>query len=158
VRRNLESQIGGTRANWLGVGLPWAVAWFFYFGAEYNQLVNTCSIYLNGAIQFLLPCVLFLALGAAAGSHVCRVAGVRASMDTWREVTRLVAASIVIMIIAAYVLNALVAAGVYGPRHMAPASDKSDSSDYGLAAGPGAAPAPAVSPGGQAAAVAGGRR
>ncbi len=148
VRRNLESQIGGTRANWLGVGLPWAVAWFFYFGAEYNQLVNCCSIYLNGAIQFLLPCVLFLTLGAAAGSHVCRVAGIRASMDTWREVTRIVAASIVVMIVLAYVLNALVATGVYGPRHAAPPSSKSDSSDYGLAAGPSAAPAPAVSPGG----------
>ena len=154
VRRNLESQIGGTRANWLGVGLPWAVAWFFYFGAEYNQLVNTCSIYLNGVIQFLLPCLLFLALGAAAGSHVCRVAGVRASMDTWREVTRWVAASIVIMIILAYLLNLLVAEGVYGPAHAAPTSDKSDNSDYGLAAGPGAAPAPATSPAGTSGATA----
>lgn len=146
VRRNLESQIGGVRANWLGVGLPWAVAWFFYFGAEYNQLVNTCSIYLNGAIQFLLPCVLFLALGAAAGSHVCRVAGIRASMDTWRQSTRVVAASIVIMIILAYVLNALVDMGVYGPRHTQTPSSKVESSDYGLAAGPGAAPAPATAP------------
>jgi hypothetical protein len=154
VRRNLESQIGGMRANWLGVGLPWAVAWFFYFGAEYNQLVTTCSIYLNGAIQFLLPCVLFLALGAAAGSHVCRVAGIRASMDTWREVTRWVAVSIVLMIVLAYVLNALVAEGVYGPRHATAASDKNDSSDYGLAAGPGAAPAPAMSPGGSGATAA----
>ncbi len=38
VRRTLETQIGQHKANWLGVGLPWAVAWFFYFGAEYNQL------------------------------------------------------------------------------------------------------------------------
>jgi hypothetical protein len=69
VRRTLESQIGVVQANWLGVGLPWAVAWLFYFGAEYNQLVNCCSIFLNGVIQFLLPCLLFLALGLARIDH-----------------------------------------------------------------------------------------
>ena len=145
VRRTLESQVGVARGNWLGVGLPWAVAWLFYFGAEYNRLVNTCSIDLNGVIQFLLPCLLFLALGTAAGAHVCRVAGIRASMDAWREVTRGVAIGIVAMIVLAYVLNLLVATGVYGPKHEAPSSGAAAAaaSDYGLAAGPAIAPAPA---------------
>ena len=143
VRRTLESQIGVAQANWLGVGLPWAVAWLFYFGAEYNRLVNTCSIYLNGVIQFLLPCLLFLALGTAAGAHVCRVAGVRASMDSWREFTRGVMVGIVVMIVLAYILNGLVAEGVYGPKHAASSAAKETASDYGLAAGPGIAPAPA---------------
>jgi len=143
VRRTLESQIGVVQANWLGVGLPWAVAWLFYFGAEYNQLVNCCSIFLNGVIQFLLPCLLFLALGTAAGAHVCRVAGVRASMDHWRDFTRFVMVGIVAMILLAYLLNLLVFEGVYGPKHAAPASGKDTASDYGLAAGPAVAPAPA---------------
>jgi len=150
VRRNLESQIGLQRANLLGVGLPWAVAWVFYFGAEYNQLVNTCSIFLNGTIQFLLPCLLFLALGAAAGTHVCRVAGIRASMDTWRQVTVGVALAISAAIVLAYVLNALVAEGVYGPNHAAAASGvKPETSDYGMSGGPSLAPAPATSPDGR---------
>jgi hypothetical protein len=149
VRRNLEAHIGALRANFLGVGLPWAVAWLFYFGAEYNQLVNTCSIYLNGVIQFLLPCLLFLALATAAGAHVCRVAGIRASMDTWRDITRWVALGIVILIVLAYTLNAFVFFGLYGPKHHESASAaKSAASDYGLAAGPALAPAPSKAPGG----------
>jgi hypothetical protein len=146
VRRNLESTLGATQANWLGVGLPWAVAWLFYFGAEYNQLVNTCSIYLNGAIQFLLPGLLFLALGTAAGAHLCRVAGIRASMDAWREVTRAVVVGVVVLIVLAYALNALVSLGVYGPKHASDVAEHA-ASDYGLAAGPAVAPAPAKAPG-----------
>jgi len=149
VRRNLEAHIGGVRSNLLGVGLPWAVAWLFYFGAEYNQLVNTCSIYLNGVIQFLLPCLLFLALATVAGAHVCRVAGIRASMDTWRDITRWVAIGIVALIVLAYTLNAFVYFGLYGPKHQQTASTtKTAASDYGLAAGPSIAPAPAKAPGG----------
>ena len=159
VRRTLEGRLGVVRGNWLGVGLPWAVAWLFYFGAEYNRLVNTCSIYLNGVIQFLLPCLLFLALGTAAGAHVCRVAGVRASMDSWRLFTRWVMVGIVGMIVLAYLLNLLVAEGAYGPNRATKASGSPPTaSDYGLAAGPGIAPAPAKGAEGATATAAAGRR
>ena len=146
VRRNLESHIGTNWSNWLGVGLPWALAWVFYFGAEYNAMVNVASIYLNGVIQFLLPALLFIAFSAYAGSYICRVAGFRASMDRWQEFTRWIAALICLMIIAAYVLNALVHEGVYGPKHDAGGAPAA-SSDYGAgesyAEPPGAGTAPA---------------
>ena len=60
VTRNLELHLGPARANVLGVGLPYSVAWLFYFGAAFNSLVNATSIALNGAIEFVVPCVLFL--------------------------------------------------------------------------------------------------
>ena len=142
VRRNLESHIGTNWSNWLGVGLPWALAWVFYFGAEYNAMVNVASIYLNGVIQFLLPALLFIAFSAFAGSYICRVAGVRASMDRWQEFTRWIAALICLMIIAAYLLNFLVKEGVYGPKHSAGSGAPSASSDYGA----GASPPPALPP------------
>jgi hypothetical protein len=60
VSRNLEAHFGPARAGWLGVGLPYGIAWAFYFGAAFNTLVNSCTVFLNGAVEVALPCILFL--------------------------------------------------------------------------------------------------
>lgn len=129
VRRNLETHIGVWRSNLLGTGVPWLVAWVFYFGAEYNALVNYASVYLNGVIQFLLPAVLFLAFSASSGAYICRIAGIRMKTSQWELFTKWLIAGLVFFIAAAYILNYLVAVGVYGPNRVHSAAPAA--SDYG---------------------------
>lgn len=57
--RNLECHIGKTPANLVGIGLPFATAWLFFFGASLSALVSALTPILNGAVQFCVPALLF---------------------------------------------------------------------------------------------------
>jgi hypothetical protein len=74
--RNLECHIGHGPANAAGIGLPFVIAWRFYFGHSFSDLVNLASPFLNGAVQFVVPALLFAAYerhdrggGDAGGAH-----------------------------------------------------------------------------------------
>lgn len=69
--RNLECHLGTAAANALGIGLPFAFAWCFYFGTSFSTLVNVASPLLNGLVQFVVPALLFAAyerLDSSGGS------------------------------------------------------------------------------------------
>jgi hypothetical protein len=126
--RNLECHIGSAAANALGIGLPFLVAWLFYFGHSFSDLVNLASPFLNGAVQFVVPALLFAAYesyesaatlpGAAAGEagqraeRVTRVLGLRARASTWRAAAVAIALGVAALIGATYGLSAAVGAGV----------------------------------------------
>ena len=55
--RNLEGHLGPAAADGIGILLPFALAWRFYFGASFSRLVNAASPALNGSVQFLIPCL-----------------------------------------------------------------------------------------------------
>ena len=69
--RNLECHLGAGAANGAGIGVPFALAWLFYFGTSFSTLVNVASPLLNGLVQFVVPALLFAAyerLDSAGGS------------------------------------------------------------------------------------------
>ena len=156
--RNLESSFGSARAHMLGIGLPYAVAWFFYFGDAFNTLVNTTTVLLNGVVELALPCTLFLFFALSFRQANVRMVGISLPVRTWRAVTWGVLAFSLTLILLAYVLNACVALGVYGPRHKSniPHAHTGDVEDYShyaatsdlnaTAAAPAPGPAPPMLP------------
>jgi len=153
VSRNLEAHFGPARAGWLGVGLPYGIAWAFYFGAAFNTLVNSCTVFLNGAVEVALPCILFLFFSLSFKQASLRMVGVSMPVRSWRRVTWGVLALGCALILLAYVLNACVRLGVYGPRRTTNTKHAVEEQDYsayaansdlnGTAAN---APAPAPAP------------
>lgn len=156
VSRNLELHMGASKANWLGVGLPYAVAWVFYFGNAFNILVNSTSVALNGIVELILPTVLFLVFSASFRQPLLRMCGYRTDVRTWRNISYGVLALIVTLCVLSYVLNACVRLGLYGPGHKSRrhAQDEEDYHHYAaysdLSTPPapvgGIAPAPAPAP------------
>jgi hypothetical protein len=59
AKRNLEVHTGERLASLLGVGLPFASGWLFYFGTSFADLINAAAPLLNGAIQFCVPAALY---------------------------------------------------------------------------------------------------
>lgn len=159
VSRNLELHLGPSKANWLGVGLPYAVAWVFYFGNAFNILVNSTSVALNGIVELILPTVLFLVFSASFRRPQLSMCGHRTDVRTWRNITYGVLALIIVLCILSYVLNLCVRLGLYGPgaskkhhaqveedyRHYA-AYDDLSAPPAPLGGSPLAAPAPAPAP------------
>jgi len=145
VTRNLELHLGPARANVLGVGLPYSVAWLFYFGAAFNSLVNATSIALNGAIEFVVPCVLFLLFAGSFRLAQVRVCGLRMSVRRWKALVWAVLILVLLLIVLAYALNALVSLGVYGPNRKH-AEEEQDYSHYAAYDDLGAPPAPPLAP------------
>jgi hypothetical protein len=73
--RNLEAHLGPLRARLLGVGLPFAVAWVFYFGKALNGAFSEKRATRNEATRrraAVLACLLTLALCSACQLVVCR--------------------------------------------------------------------------------------
>ena len=156
VSRNLELHMGASKANWLGVGLPYAVAWVFYFGNAFNILVNSTSVALNGIVELILPTVLFLVFSTSFRQPLLRMCGYRTDVHTWRNISWGVLALICTLCVLSYVLNACVRLGLYGPgRKRRHAQDEEDYrhyaaySDLNTPPAPigGIAPAPAPAPG-----------
>lgn len=86
---------------------------------------------LNGIIELLVPALLFLYFSPAFYNSTLRMCGINASMSTWRKITLGVALLIIVLIVAAYVLNACVRFGVYGPlRKVRHAAEEEDYSHY----------------------------
>jgi hypothetical protein len=109
--RNLESHLGVTAANMLGIGLPFASGWLFFFGESFASLVNAASPLLNGMVQFVVPALLFLAysrMDSDAGAHSSslKVLGMSLKESTWRLCALLIALVISLLILLTYVLNA----------------------------------------------------
>ena len=148
--RNLECHLGTGAANGLGIAVPFAVAFLFYFGTSFSTLVNVASPLLNGLVQFVVPALLFAAyerldssggsvtpptasprgggawnhafsaaaaeagratLAPGAGRYV-RVLGLNLPVDTWRRAAIALAAAIVALIAATYVLNETVGSAI----------------------------------------------
>ena len=131
VARNLENHLGTAHANWLGVGLPYGVAWVFYFGNAFNILVNVTSVGLNGIIELVVPCLLFLFFTRNMHSQRMHISGFGADVGFWRRFTWGVVVLAVVLILAAYTLNVCVKLGVYGPlRKARHASEEEDYSHY----------------------------
>jgi hypothetical protein len=128
--RNIESHVGATAANAIGVGMPFAVAWGFYFGASFAELVSLASPLLNGAVQFIVPAALFYAYAAREKSPRLPMMGLSASTQTWRYVALALTVVTCALISATYALTATAAAKA-----------AMSANDYGLA---GPAPAPAA--------------
>ena len=119
--RNLECHIGSLAANVLGVGMPFATAWMFYFGASFSALVSSLAPLLNGAVQFLVPALLFLAYTRVNGDGgLVSLLDVKLHERTWRYAARGIAASAALLICLTYWLGGLVAAGRIHPAHQAP--------------------------------------
>lgn len=136
--RNLECHVGTQLANAMGIGLPFALAWMFYFGHSFSSLVNLASPFLNGLVQFVGPALLFAAYermdtsggasGASGGSaasmahggggggvvpeRTVRVLGLSMPIERWRAVAVGLASFVTALIGVTYALNAAVGAGV----------------------------------------------
>ena len=152
--RNLECHLGTGAANGLGIAVPFAVAFLFYFGTSFSTLVNVASPLLNGLVQFVVPALLFAAYerldssggsvtppsaspsasthGSSAWNHAfsaaaaeagratlapgagryVRVLGLNLPVDTWRRAAIALAAAIVALIAATYVLNETVGSAI----------------------------------------------
>jgi hypothetical protein len=121
--RNLEVHVGTVPANVMGIALPFAVAWKFYFGTAFADLINAASPCLNGFVQFVAPALLFAAYerydgGGAGGvgpARTVRLLGVEARVGTWRAAAVGIAAAAAALIAATYALNAAVASGAIHP-------------------------------------------
>ena len=134
--RNLECHVGTTAANLLGIGVPFAVAWAFYGGASFANLVNAASPLLNGLVQFVVPALMFRAytrldtdVVPPSGGPSLRLMNMHAYERTWRWVALLIAIGIALLITLTYILNGLVDRGTI---HPAPPSF--GSADYAPAA------------------------
>ncbi len=115
--------MGAAAANAAGIGLPFALAWAFYFGATFSDLVNAASPFLNGAVQFIVPALLFAAYmrrdgggGVAREGRSVSLMGLEASTGWWRVVALAVAGGAGALVAATYALNAAVSAGDIAPR------------------------------------------
>lgn len=152
VARNLENHAGSVHANWLGVGLPYGVAWVFYFGSAFNILVNVTSVALNGIIEFVVPALLFLYFTRHLHLQRMHVSGIGADVSFWRRLTYGVVVLGVLLIVVAYTLNICVKLGVYGPLRKVRqhAIDEEDYQHYAayddLAAPPAPVGGPAMAP------------
>ena len=120
--RNLECHVGTTAANLLGIGVPFAVAWAFYGGASFANLVNAASPLLNGLVQFVVPALMFRAytrldadVPPPGGGPSLRLMNMHAYERTWRWIALLIACGIAGLIALTYVLNGLVAQGTIHP-------------------------------------------
>ena len=120
--RNLECHVGTTAANLLGIGVPFAVAWAFYGGASFANLVNAASPLLNGLVQFVVPALMFRAytrldadVPPPGGGPSLRLMNMHAYERTWRWIALLIACGIAGLISLTYVLNGLVAQGTIHP-------------------------------------------
>ena len=112
--RNLESHVGAVAANAIGVAMPFAVAWLFYFGASFSQLVSLASPLLNGMIQFVVPAVLFYAYAALEKSPTLPMLGLMAATQTWRYIAAALAIATCALIAVTYALNGAADASVDG--------------------------------------------
>ena len=112
--RNLESHVGSAAANAIGVAMPFAVAWLFYFGASFSQLVSLASPLLNGMIQFVVPAVLFYAYAGLEKSPKLPMMGLMASTQTWRYIAAALAIATSALIAVTYALNGAADASVDG--------------------------------------------
>jgi hypothetical protein len=130
VSRNLEAHFGAARAGWVGVGLPYGIAWMFYFGAAFNTLVNVSTVFLNGMVELALPCTLFLYFSHSFKQATMRMVGFSLPVRTWRRVAWAVLCFGCALIALAYVLNTCVQLGVYGPRRAASAQHAAEEQDY----------------------------
>lgn len=128
--RNLENHVGLLRANALGVGLPYMLAWVFYFGSTFNILVNCTSTFLGGTIQFLVPTLLFIFYLDRSGHSGARVAGIRMDSETWRKASWIVAGLVTTFIVAVYLLNTMLRLGIYGPLRAIKHPQHVDTEDY----------------------------
>ena len=130
--RNLESHVGAVAANAIGVAMPFAVAWLFYFGASFSQLVSLASPLLNGMIQFVVPAVLFYAYAALEKSPTLPMLGLMAATQTWRYIAAALAIATCALIAVTYALNGAADASVDGygaPLLLQPARGCAASSD-----------------------------
>ncbi len=128
--RNLECHVGTAAANILGIGLPFAVGWQFYFGATFASLVNAASPLLNGTVQFVVPALLFRAytrFDADAGvpAPSLRVLNVSLLESSWRAIALCIATVMAALVVATYALNSAVSEGRIHPARMNDAADYS---------------------------------
>lgn len=129
VKRTLVVHAGPRASTFLGVVLPWLLAWTVYFGAAYACMVNACSVFLNGSIQFALPAALFIALSRFSAATNLEVGGLRLPADAWHSVATGVVLLVLCLVLLAYGLDALAAAGVY-PRRAGRVPDPPAGTDY----------------------------
>lgn len=121
--RNLESHIGSAWSNAIGVGMPFAVGWLFYFGASFADLVSLASPLLNGAVQFLIPALLFFGYAALEKSPTLPMLGLSANTQTWRYIALALAIGVSVLIATTYALNGAADISPDGPDY-----------DYGVSA------------------------
>ena len=109
--RNLEAHTGERVANLLGVGLPFASGWLFYFGQSFADMINTAAPLLNGAIQFCVPAGLYLVyarLEASEGTPVAdKLLGSRIPLPVLKATAGAMFAGTVLLILATYLLPTL---------------------------------------------------
>jgi len=109
--RNLEAHTGERVANLLGVGLPFASGWLFYFGQSFADMINTAAPLLNGAIQFCVPAGLYLVyarLEASEGTPVAdKLLGWRIPLPVLKATAGAMFAGTVLLILATYLLPTL---------------------------------------------------
>ena len=116
--RNMECHIGALAANLLGVGVPFGTAWLFYFGASFSALVSSLAPLLNGAVQFLVPALLFLAYTRFDGAGgVVSLLDVRLRESTWRSAAMGIGGGAALLICLTYRLDALVSSGRIRSAH-----------------------------------------
>jgi len=125
--RNAESHTGTAAANLLGVGVPFASAFLFYFGASFSDLVSALAPGLNGLIQFVVPACLYLAyaqLEESADGSFLTLLDVRLTRASWRQVALGIACGAGALIVATYGLHAMASAGrIHPPRLSSAAGD-----------------------------------
>ena len=101
--------------------MPFAAAWMFYFGASFSALVSNLAPLLNGAVQFFVPALLFLAYTRLhGGGGLVSLLDVRLPECSWRYAAMGIAAGAALLICLTYRLGDLVAAGRIHPAHQPP--------------------------------------
>lgn len=104
--RNLETHVGSPVALSVGVGLPFAIGWLFYFGQSFSDLITIASPLLNGAIQFGVPGVLFFLYSRMLKAEEVELCGWRAPAGPLRWLALGMAVGTGILVALTYVLTA----------------------------------------------------
>ena len=107
--RNLEAHTGERVANLLGVGLPFATGWLFYFGQSFADMINAAAPLLNGAIQFCVPAALYWIYSRleADGMAVDHLLGSRIPSPVLKILAGLMFVGSWVLIVLTYVLPTL---------------------------------------------------